>query len=117
MLLNSSVVGFDSQVQTGEVDMGLGADQGGSIRMPACWTGIVGLKPTYGLVPYTGIPSLSTAIDVCGPMTRTVKDCALMLEVSFIIIHIIWINMHTWLSYIYHILCVVAIHLSFSLCD
>ena len=71
-----------TQVQTGEVDMSLGGDQGGSIRLPASWTGIVGLKPTYGLVPYTGIGALSTAVDVCGPMTRTVKDCALMLEVS-----------------------------------
>ena len=61
--------------------MSIGADQAGSIRMPACWTGVIGLKPTYGLVPYTGIVSLSPAIDICGPITRTVKDCALMLEV------------------------------------
>jgi hypothetical protein len=73
---------LSSKVQTGEADMSLGGDQGGSIRLPSCWTGIVGLKPTYGLVPYTGIGALSVPVDSCGPMTRTIKDCALMLEVS-----------------------------------
>ena len=53
------------------MDMALGGDQGGSIRMPAAACGIVGLKPTYGLVLYTGIVQ----------MARTVYDTALMLEV------------------------------------
>ena len=61
--------------------MAVGADQGGSIRMPASWSGIVGLMPTYGLVPYTGLGSLAPAVDFCGPMARTVKDCALLLQV------------------------------------
>ena len=45
-------------VGLGEVDMAIGGDQGGSIRAPAAFCGIVGLKPTFGLVPYTGIASL-----------------------------------------------------------
>ena len=61
--------------------MALGCDQGGSVRLPACWCGIVGMKPTYGLVPYTGILGLDNNLDHCGPMARTVHDCALLLEV------------------------------------
>ena len=68
-------------VATGEADMALGGDQGGSIRIPAAWCGIVGLKPTYGLVPYTGIFPIELTIDHVGPMTRTVRDNALLLEV------------------------------------
>jgi amidase len=63
------------------VDLGLGGDQGGSIRLPAAYSGIYGLKPTHGLVPYTGIASLNPMIDHVGPMTRTVEDCALLLGV------------------------------------
>ena len=62
--------------------MALGGDQGGSIRTPASWCGVVGHKPTWGLVPYTGISSLEPSLDHVGPMTRTVRDCALMLEVK-----------------------------------
>ena len=61
--------------------MAIGGDQGGSIRIPAASCGIVGLKPTFGLVPYTGIISIETTIDHTGPMTRTVYDAALLLEV------------------------------------
>lgn len=60
--------------------MSIGCDQAGSIRIPAASCGIVGLKPTWGLVPYTGIINLDAAIDHAGPMTRTVRDCALLLE-------------------------------------
>ena len=67
------------------MDMALGGDQGGSIRMPAAACGIVGLKPTYGLVPYTGIMPMEFTLDHTGPMTRTVNDTALMLEVRQII--------------------------------
>jgi len=73
--------GCAALVAAGEVDMAIGADQGGSIRMPASFCGIVGLKPTYGLVPYTGAVGLETSLDHLGPMTRTVADCALLLEV------------------------------------
>ena len=69
------------KVAGGQVDMAVGGDQGGSIRMPAAACGIVGLKPTYGLVPYTGIMSIDFTLDHAGPMARTVYDTALMLEV------------------------------------
>ena len=58
----------------------LGTDTGGSVRMPASYCGIVGLKATYGLVPIRGIMPLTLSLDHCGPMTRTVQDTALMLN-------------------------------------
>ncbi|KAI1120428.1 putative amidase [Nemania abortiva] len=67
-------------VATGSVDLAIGCDQGGSIRIPAAACGIVGLKPTWGLVPYTGILSMDATIDHVGPMAKTVRDCALLLE-------------------------------------
>ncbi|XP_067683965.1 amidase-like [Haliotis asinina] len=73
--------GCGALVASGEVDMALGGDQGGSIRMPSSWCGIVGLKPTFGLVPYTGAMPMETTLDHLGPMTKTVADCALLLEV------------------------------------
>ncbi|KAK3603254.1 hypothetical protein CHS0354_007586 [Potamilus streckersoni] len=68
-------------VAAGEIDMAIGGDQGGSIRIPASWCGIVGLKPTFGLVPYTGACPIEITIDHLGPMARNVHDCALLLEV------------------------------------
>ena len=68
-------------VAAGEVDLAIGGDQGGSIRHPAACCGIYGMKPTYGLVPYTGIMSGEVTIDHTGPMTNNVEDNALMLEV------------------------------------
>ena len=62
--------------------MAIGGDQGGSIRVPASLCGLVGLKPTWGLVPYTGAMSIEITIDHVGPITKTVKDCALFLQVS-----------------------------------
>jgi amidase len=73
--------GSAALVAAGEVEMAIGGDQAGSIRIPASHCGIVGLKPTYGLVPYTGIGPLEITLDVCGPMTATVRDNALLLEV------------------------------------
>src|SRR6266851_2497748 len=67
-------------IVTGEADMAIGGDQGGSIRMPSSYCGIVGLKPTWGLVPYTGIMPIELTLDHTGPMTGTVADNALMLE-------------------------------------
>ncbi|BCS31671.1 glutamyl-tRNA(Gln) amidotransferase subunit A [Luteitalea sp. TBR-22] len=58
----------------------LGTDTGGSIRTPSSYCGIVGLKPTYGLVSIRGIVPLVLSLDHCGPMTRTVGDAALMLQ-------------------------------------
>lgn len=59
----------------------IGTDTGGSIRMPASFSGIVGLKATYGLVPIRGIIPLRVSMDHAGPMTRTVEDTAIMLNV------------------------------------
>ena len=68
-------------VGSGAVDVSVGADQGGSIRLPSAHCGLVGLKPTWGLVPYTGCISLEATIDHVGPMARSVQDCATLLEV------------------------------------
>jgi amidase len=68
-------------VATGAADLATGGDQGGSIRQPAACCGVVGLKPTFGLVPYTGIMGADVSIDHVGPITRTVADNALLLEV------------------------------------
>jgi amidase len=68
-------------VALGEADMALGGDQGGSIRIPSSFCGIYGLKPTWGLVPYTGIMPIEIFLDHTGPMTASVADNALLLEV------------------------------------
>ncbi len=73
--------GSAALVGAGEVEMAIGGDQGGSIRMPAGWCGIYGMKPTHGLVPYTGVMPIEATIDHAGPMTSTVADNALLLEV------------------------------------
>jgi amidase len=80
-LPGSSSSGSAVVVATGQADMALGGDQGGSIRMPASWSGIVGHKPTWGLVPYTGAFPIELTLDHLGPMARSVRDCARMLEV------------------------------------
>ena len=72
--------GCAALVGLGEADMALGSDQGGSIRMPAAYSGVCGMKPTYGLVPYTGIMPMEIAVDHAGPITANVRDNALMLE-------------------------------------
>jgi aspartyl-tRNA(Asn)/glutamyl-tRNA(Gln) amidotransferase subunit A len=58
----------------------LGTDTGGSVRMPAAYCSIVGLKPTYGLVSIRGIIPRTYSLDHCGPMTKTVEDAAILLE-------------------------------------
>ncbi|KAK7937703.1 amidase signature enzyme [Apiospora aurea] len=67
-------------IAKGECWGGIGGDQGGSIRIPSSANGLVGMKPTFGLVPYTGIASLEPTLDHTGPMTRTVLDNALLLQ-------------------------------------
>ena len=73
--------GSGSGVAAGLFPMALGSDTGGSVRNPASACGIVGLKPTYGLVSRRGVFPLSFTLDHVGPLTRTVTDNALMLEV------------------------------------
>lgn len=73
--------GSAALVVVGEVDMAIGGDQGGSIRMPASFSGCYGMKATHGLVPYSGVMPIETTIDHTGPMTSTVADNALLLEV------------------------------------
>jgi amidase len=72
--------GSAALVAAGEIDMAIGCDQGGSIRMPSSFCGCYGMKPTHGLVPYTGIMPIENTIDHTGPITATVHDNALMLE-------------------------------------
>jgi amidase len=73
--------GSAALVAAGEVDLSIGCDQGGSIRVPASFCGVVGMKATHGLVPYTGIISIEPTIDHAGPITRSVADNALLLGV------------------------------------
>ena len=73
--------GSGSGVAAGLFPMALGSDTGGSVRNPASACGIVGLKPTYGLVSRRGVFPLSFTLDHIGPLTRTVTDNALMLDV------------------------------------
>ncbi|KAJ5805363.1 amidase [Penicillium riverlandense] len=64
-----------------DVELAIGGDQAGSIRVPASYCGIYGLKPTYGLVPYTGIAGLLPMIDHAGPLATNLEDIALLLTV------------------------------------
>ena len=73
--------GSGALVASGEVDMAIAGDQGGSIRMPSAWCGIAGLKPTFGLVPYTGAYPIEWTIDHLGPMARNMADLATFLTV------------------------------------
>jgi amidase len=73
--------GSGALVGSGEVELAIGGDQGGSIRMPSCWSGCYGMKATHGLVPYTGVMPIEATIDHTGPMSATVADNALLLEV------------------------------------
>ena len=73
--------GSAALVAAGAVDMATGGDQGGSVRIPSAYSGTVGHKPTHGLVPYTGAFPIEFTIDHLGPITRTVRDAALMLGV------------------------------------
>jgi amidase len=72
--------GSAALVVAGECDMASGGDQGGSIRIPSGWSGCYGLKPTWSLVPYTGIMPIEATLDHTGPMAMTVENVALMLE-------------------------------------
>ena len=73
--------GSAALVAAGVVDLATGGDQGGSVRIPSAYSGTVGHKPTHGLVPYTGAFPIEQTIDHVGPITRTVADAALVLDV------------------------------------
>ncbi|KAL4869549.1 hypothetical protein BDV12DRAFT_208382 [Aspergillus spectabilis] len=74
--------GCGALVANGDVDMAIGADQGGSVRVPAGWCGLYGLKPTFGLMPYTACGSNEPTNDHLGPMTRSLLDNALLLQAT-----------------------------------
>ena len=79
-ITGGSSSGSGAGVAAGLCFAALGSDTGGSVRMPASLCGIVGLKPTYGRVSLHGVVPLSTTLDHIGPMARTARDCALVLE-------------------------------------
>ncbi|WP_244928982.1 amidase [Nocardioides sp. W7] len=77
---SGSSAGTAIAVATGMALGGLGTDTAGSVRAPAAATGITGLKPTYGLVPTHGVVPLAPSLDTVGPMARSSRDCALLLQ-------------------------------------
>ncbi len=74
--------GSGAAVASGCVPLAEGSDMGGSVRIPAAWCGIVGLKPSFGRIPFTILPSQFDTLSHFGPLARTVADAALFLEVT-----------------------------------
>jgi len=79
-LAGGSSGGSAAAVAAGDVELALGTDSGGSIRIPAAWCGVVGFKPTYGLVPADGCFPLAPSYDHVGPIASTVAGCAELMR-------------------------------------
>jgi aspartyl-tRNA(Asn)/glutamyl-tRNA(Gln) amidotransferase subunit A len=79
-LAGGSSGGSAAAIAAGDVDLALGSDSGGSIRIPAAWCGIVGFKPTYGLVPADGCFPLAPSYDHVGPMAASVEGCVELMQ-------------------------------------
>jgi aspartyl-tRNA(Asn)/glutamyl-tRNA(Gln) amidotransferase subunit A len=80
-LAGGSSGGSAAAIAAGDVELALGTDSAGSIRIPAAWCGVVGLKPTHGLVSVEGCFPLAASYDTVGPMASTVKGCERLLRV------------------------------------
>lgn len=80
-MAGGSSSGSGALLAAGECEMAIGGDQGGSVRIPSAWCGVYGLKPTWGLVPYTGAFPIEPSLDHLGPMATSVTGIATLLEV------------------------------------